>query len=119
MKKERGLNGPRSFHRRRRRNDMKFTTRRIALDAIGIALFVALSMCLQVPVFQNYYLCLGYAVMAVYLYTVGIPDGTIIGMFGGTSPYNLVPNVPTVTESKVSVDTANKKLNVSLKVSAN
>lgn len=46
-------------------------------------------------------------------------DGTIIGMFGGTSPYNLVPNVPTVTESKVTVDTANKKLNVSLKVSAN
>lgn len=46
-------------------------------------------------------------------------DGTIIGMFGGTSPYNLVPNVPTVTESKISVDTATKKLNVSLKVSAN
>lgn len=46
-------------------------------------------------------------------------DGTIIGMFGGTSPYNLVPNVPTVTESKVTVDMATKKLNVSLKVSAN
>lgn len=46
-------------------------------------------------------------------------DGTIIGMFGGTSPFNLVPNVPTVTESKVSVDTTNKKLNVTLKVSAN
>lgn len=46
-------------------------------------------------------------------------DGTIIGMFGGTIPYSLVPNVPTVTESKVSVDTANKKLNVTLKVTAN
>ena len=46
-------------------------------------------------------------------------DGTIVGMFGGTTPYNLVPNVPTVTESKVTVDTATKKLNVSLKVSAN
>lgn len=46
-------------------------------------------------------------------------DGTIIGMFGGTIPYSLVPNVPTVTESKVSVDTATKKLNVTLKVTAN
>ena len=46
-------------------------------------------------------------------------DGTIVGMFGGATPYNLVPNVPTVTESKVTVDTATKKLNVSLKVSAN
>lgn len=46
-------------------------------------------------------------------------DGTIIGMFGGTIPYSLVPNVPTVTESKVTVDTANKKLNVTLKVTAN
>lgn len=46
-------------------------------------------------------------------------DGTIIGLFGGSIPYSLVPNVPTVTESKVSVDTANKKLNVTLKVTAN
>lgn len=46
-------------------------------------------------------------------------DGTIIGMFGGTIPYSLVPNVPTVTESKVTVDTSTKKLNVTLKVTAN
>lgn len=46
-------------------------------------------------------------------------DKTIIGMFGGSIPYSLVPNVPTVTESKVTVDTANKKLNVTLKVTAN
>lgn len=46
-------------------------------------------------------------------------DGTIIGMFGGSIPYSLVPNVPTVTDSKVTVDTANKKLNVTLKVTAN
>ena len=46
-------------------------------------------------------------------------DGTIIGMFGGSIPYSLVPNVPTVTKSKVIVDTANKKLNVTLNVTAN
>ena len=46
-------------------------------------------------------------------------DGKIIGMFGGATPYNLVPNVPIVTESKVIVDTDNKKLNVSIKVVSN
>ena len=46
-------------------------------------------------------------------------DGKIIGMFGGATPYNLVPNVPIVTDSKVIVDTDNKKLNVSIKVVSN
>ena len=46
-------------------------------------------------------------------------DGGIIGMFGGDIPYSLVPNVPTVTKSKVTVDTATKKLNVTLNVTAN
>ena len=59
-----------------------FTIRFIATTGIGIALYVALSLCLQVPVFQNYYLCLGYVVMAVYLYSFGIISGTIIGVSG-------------------------------------
>ena len=41
------------------------TTKKLALTAMGIALFVVLSLCLQVPVFENYYLCLGYVVMTV------------------------------------------------------
>ena len=57
-------------------------TKKIAVLAMGIALFVALSMCLQVPVFENYYLCLGYVVMAVYCYSFGPFSGTIIGFFG-------------------------------------
>ena len=61
---------------------MRTTTQRITLLAVGIALFVALSLCLQVPVFENYYLCLGYAVMAVYCYSFGALSGTIIGIFG-------------------------------------
>ena len=61
---------------------MNYTTRRIALLAVGIALFVALSMCLQVPVFENYYLCLGYVVMAVYCYSFGTAAGTIAGTLG-------------------------------------
>lgn len=56
--------------------------RRITRVAMGIALFVALSLCLQVPIFQNYYLCLGYFVMAVYLYCFGIFDGTVVGVAG-------------------------------------
>lgn len=61
---------------------MNSSTQRIALLAVGIALFVALSMCLQVPVFENYYLCLGYVVMAVYCYSFGTVSGTIAGTLG-------------------------------------
>ena len=61
---------------------MRITTQRITLLAVGSALFVALSMCLQVPVFENYYLCLGYAVMAVYCYSFGTFSGTVVGTLG-------------------------------------
>lgn len=58
------------------------TTRRICIDAMGTALFVVLALCLQVPVFENYYLCLGYAVMMVFCYCYGPVDGMIVGGFG-------------------------------------
>ena len=61
---------------------MNTTAQRISLLAVGTALFVALSMCLQVPVFENYYLCLGYVVMAVYCYSFGTISGTIAGTLG-------------------------------------
>ncbi len=50
--------------------------------AVGIALFVVLSMCLRVPVFENYYLCLGYIVMTVYVYCFKWYEGAIVGFFG-------------------------------------
>lgn len=58
------------------------TLRKMCATAMGIALFVALSLCLQVPVFENYYLCLGYVVMAVYCYSFGIFSGTAVGVLG-------------------------------------
>ena len=61
---------------------MNKTTQFITLSGIGIALFVALTMCIQVPVFENYYLCLGYVVMMVYCYLYGAAAGTITGTFG-------------------------------------
>ncbi len=61
---------------------MNTATQRITLLAVGIALFTALSMCLQVPVFENYYLCLGYVVMAVYCYSFGTVSGTAAGTLG-------------------------------------
>jgi len=61
---------------------MSIKTRTLAFLALGIALFVVLSLCLQVPVFENYYLCLGYAVMAVYCYSFGTLAGTMVGFFG-------------------------------------
>ena len=54
----------------------------ICVTAIGIALFVVLTLCLQVPVFENYYLCLGYIIMAVCLYSFGTACGTIVGVIG-------------------------------------
>lgn len=61
---------------------MSLKTKKLCLMAIGIALFVVLSMCLQVPVFENYYLCLGYVVMAVYCWSFGTLSGTVVGFFG-------------------------------------
>ena len=61
---------------------MKPATQRICVLAVGIALFAALSLCLQVPVFENYYLCLGYAVMAVYCYSFGAFSGAVVGALG-------------------------------------
>ena len=49
---------------------MKSSTKQIALTGIGIALFVIFTLCLQVPIFENYYVCLGYIVMAVYCCSV-------------------------------------------------
>lgn len=54
----------------------------ICITAISTALFVVLTMCLQVPVFENYYLCLGYIIMAVCLYSFGIVSGTFVGVIG-------------------------------------
>ena len=38
--------------------------RRVAVLGIGIALYVVLSLAIQVPFFENYYLCLGYVALA-------------------------------------------------------
>lgn len=56
--------------------------KRLIATAIGVALFVVLALCVQVPVFQNYYLCLGYVAMAVYCYSFGVVSGTVVGALG-------------------------------------
>ncbi len=61
---------------------MTTTIKNISITAMGISLFVVLSLCLQFPVFENYYLCLGYVAMTVYCYIVGTVSGTITGTFG-------------------------------------
>lgn len=58
------------------------TTRKICFTAMGIALFVVLTLALQVPVFENYYLCLGYIAMSMYLYYFGTVSGTLVGTIG-------------------------------------
>ena len=44
-------------------------------------------------------------------------DGTIVGIYGGDTPYTLEPTVPKVTNSDLQLDMENKKLNVNLTVS--
>ena len=44
-------------------------------------------------------------------------DGTIVGIYGGETPYTLEPTVPKVTNSNLQLDMENKKLNVNLTVS--
>ncbi len=61
---------------------MKSTVKSISINAMGVALFVVLSLCLQVPVFENYYLCLGYVAMTVYCYIIGTISGTLTGTLG-------------------------------------
>lgn len=56
--------------------------RDVTFSAVGIALFTALSMCLRVPVFDNYYLCLGYVVMMVYIWSFKWYEGAVVGFLG-------------------------------------
>lgn len=43
-------------------------------------------------------------------------DGTPVGITGGTTPYTLVPSVPTVTSYNLNVNTTTKRLNVNISV---
>lgn len=61
---------------------MTKTTRSICITAMGIALYVVLALCLQVPVFENYYLCLGYVSMMVFCYYYGAASGIAVGVLG-------------------------------------
>ena len=57
-------------------------TKKITVTAMGVALFVVLTMCLQVPVFENYYLCLGYVPMMVFCYYFGAFSSVTVGAMG-------------------------------------
>ena len=57
-------------------------TRKICFTAMGVALYVVLALCLQVPVFENYYLCLGYISMLVFCYYFGPVSGMAVGVLG-------------------------------------
>lgn len=58
------------------------TTKKICVTAMGCALFVVLALCVRAPVFENYYLCLGYVVMAVFCYFFGPMSAMAVGGLG-------------------------------------
>lgn len=61
---------------------MSNTIKKICFTAMGVALYVVLALCLQVPVFENYYLCLGYVSMMVFCYYFGAASGITVGVLG-------------------------------------
>ena len=64
---------------------MSETVRKLCVCAVGVALFAVLSLCLQVPVFENYYLCLGYAVVAVYACFFDPVSAAVTGCLGAAA----------------------------------
>lgn len=58
------------------------SVKKVCINGMGVALFVVMTLCLQVPVFENYYLCLGYVAMALYIYYFGTTSGVIVGTVG-------------------------------------
>lgn len=61
---------------------MNVKVKNLCITAMGIALFVVMALAIRFPVFENYYLCLGYVAMAVYLYYFGTVSGTLVGVLG-------------------------------------
>lgn len=62
--------------------NVRQTTKTICYLSLGIALYVVFSLCFQVPIFDNYYICLGYIVMGVYCYSFGPIYGATVGTLG-------------------------------------
>ena len=60
---------------------MKKTTK-ITLTAVGVAMYVVLSMIAKIPVIAHISLDLGYIVLAVYCYHMGAVSGMIVGGAG-------------------------------------
>lgn len=58
------------------------TTIKITLTAVGIALYVVLSMVAKIPVIAHISLDLGYIVLAVYCYHLGAVSGMFVGGVG-------------------------------------
>lgn len=58
------------------------TTKKICITALGIALYVALSMTAKIPLINHIALDLGYIVLAVYCYHFGAISGAVVGGCG-------------------------------------
>lgn len=57
-------------------------TKQITLTAMGIALYVCVSMIVKIPVVNHISLDLGYIILATYCYLYGGVIGGIVGCFG-------------------------------------
>lgn len=55
------------------------TTKKLCLTALGIALYVVLSMTVKIPMIAHISIDLGYIVLAVYCYHFGPVSGAVVG----------------------------------------
>lgn len=58
------------------------STKKICLCGVGVALYVALSMTIKIPLFGHTSLDLGYIVFAIYCYYFGSIIGATVGTLG-------------------------------------
>ena len=70
---------------------MNRSVKRISITALGIAMYIVFTAFFRIPFFQNYYLAMGYLVIAVYCYSIGLPEAVLTG-FLGTVLYCLLFN---------------------------
>ena len=61
---------------------MKNKTSFITINALGVALFVVTSLAFPIRLIGNYFLLLGYSVLAVYCHVFGPYSGMIVGGLG-------------------------------------
>ncbi len=61
---------------------MKRSIKQITVTALGIGMYIVFTAVFRIPFFENLYLAMGYVVLAVYSYSVGLVEAVHTGFLG-------------------------------------